>query len=69
MLSTIVKKFQSDYATHLIVCVPDGKHYENWYSVFYRDRVPVPTCTAGLFDTLEEAVSMMHKHRPTAKEA
>lgn len=45
----------------------NGGYYINFYSQVDRNGNPVSTCTAGAFNSCEEAVRACYKFRPTAK--
>ena len=53
----------------MVVAMSDDRLFQNWYSVIEDDAgIQHPSSTAGYFDSLDQAVAMMKKHRPNAKE-
>lgn len=65
----IIKRYRDGNDQHDIICLAGGTLYQNWYSVFEDDcSLRHPSSTAGYFHSLDEAVSMMYKHRPAAIE-
>ena len=65
----IMKQYRDDSGQHDIICLAGGTLYQNWYSV-WEDSCSLrhPSSTAGYFNSLDEAVAAMHKHRPAAVE-
>lgn len=67
---TIVRRFFDGGGRHYIVRIESKGLYENWYNVIDSSgRDDRESSRAGYFDSEAEAVAMMHKHRPAAKEA
>ena len=66
---TVCKKFRDGAELHMVVAMSDDQLFQNWYSVIEDDAgIQHPSSTAGYFDSLDQAVAMMKKHRPNAKE-
>ena len=66
---TVCKKFRDGAELHMVVAMSDDQLFQNWYSVIEDDAgIQRPSSTAGYFDSLDQAVAMMKKHRPNAKE-
>lgn len=66
---TVCKKFRDGAELHMVVAMSDDRLFQNWYSVIEDDAgIQRPSSTAGYFDSLDQAVAMMKKHRPNAKE-
>ena len=66
---TVCKKFRDGAELHMVVAMSDDQLFQNWYSVIEDDAgIQHPSSTAGYFDCLDQAVAMMKKHRPNAKE-
>lgn len=66
---TVCKKFRDGAELHMVVAMSDDRLFQNWYSVIEDDAgIQHPSSTAGYFDSLDQAVAMMKKHRPNAKE-
>jgi len=65
---TVCKKFRDGAELHMVVAMSDDQLFQNWYSVIEDDSgIQHPSSTAGYFDSLDEAVSLMKKHRPPAE--
>ena len=64
----ICKRFLGNEALCFIVKVPNDL-YQNWYDVRKDDFGDwYPGSTAGLFDSLDDAVAALKKHRPMVEE-
>ena len=64
----ICKRFLGNEALCFIGKVPNDL-YQNWYDVRKDDFGDwYPGSTAGLFDSLDDAVAALKKHRPMVEE-
>ena len=64
----ICKRFLCNETLCFIVKAPNDL-YQNWYDVRKDDFGDwYPGSTAGLFNSLDEAVAAMKKHRPMVEE-
>lgn len=67
---TIVRNFFDGSGRHAVVRIESKGLYENWYNIVESNgRNAENSSRAGYFASEAEAVAMMHKHRPAAKEA